>query len=200
MYSHAQHQANCLIAAPQRQQTHATHAEAVQQQQADHRSVARVLSSAGSTTTQHDDGTLHAQKQEQQPEAGMQQQKQQKPESGQQPQVQQLHHQQQQQGLAVDFVLRMEHIDEDWPALVQEINRRRDPSLPAIDVGSYTRWQPGPDKLVPRAALREMYGGVGSADMPGTLEEAYGGSNAGCREAVMRHFAGDIELLGYGYR
>lgn len=198
MYSHAQHQARCLIAS-QRQKTHAT-PEEMQRQQADHRGVARVLSSAGSTTTEGDDETLHARKQEQQQEAGMQQKKKQKPEAGQQPQVQQLHPHHQQQGLAVDFVLRMEQIDEDWPALVQEINRRREPSLPAIDVGSYTRWQPGPDKLVPRAALREMYGGVGSADMPGTLEEAYGGSNAGCREAVLRHFAGDIELLGYGYR
>jgi hypothetical protein len=40
---------------------------------------------------------------------------------------------------------------------------------------------------------------VSSADMPETLQEAYGGSNEGCREAVLRHFASDFELLGYGH-
>ncbi len=36
--------------------------------------------------------------------------------------------------LAVDFVARLEHLEEDWPLLEGLINARRGPGLPALHV------------------------------------------------------------------
>ncbi|GIM10132.1 hypothetical protein Vretimale_13906 [Volvox reticuliferus] len=43
-------------------------------------------------------------------------------------------------GLSVDYLIRYEHLHEDFANLVDILNRRRDPSLPEIR-GSRMRWR-----------------------------------------------------------
>lgn len=41
--------------------------------------------------------------------------------------------------LAVDYIAATETMEQDWPVIVKEINRRRDPKVPAIQLTAYPR-------------------------------------------------------------
>lgn len=41
--------------------------------------------------------------------------------------------------VAVDFIAATETMEQDWPLIVAEINRRRDPKVPAIELTAYPR-------------------------------------------------------------
>jgi hypothetical protein len=41
--------------------------------------------------------------------------------------------------LAVDYIAATETMELDWPVIVKQINRRRDPKVPAIQLTAYPR-------------------------------------------------------------
>lgn len=90
--------------------------------------------------------------------------------------------------LAVDVILRLDYLDEDLLFLIDEINRRRDPTLPPfpmiqagrVNVGKYMQ-------TVNNQA----------SDIPQTVEEAFSGPNAACVQNIANHYRRDFEQLGF---
>lgn len=92
--------------------------------------------------------------------------------------------------LAVDIIIRQQHLREDLPLLIAEINRRRDPLLPPIPELKISY------NLVRPPQLHKRHYDF-ATDMPHTAKEAYSGSNAKCLSLMAKHFRRDFELLGF---
>ena len=92
--------------------------------------------------------------------------------------------------LAVDFVLRQERLDEDLPLLVEEINRRRDPSLPPVPL-----FKLNATNVRRSNTLQNLYSFA--PEMPHSLGAAYTGANKECLQQIAHHYQRDFELLGY---
>lgn len=95
---------------------------------------------------------------------------------------------------AVDYIARLETLDTDFPEIIEEINKRRDPSLPAIPV--------------PKAAPKSHAGPHGecqdaAAEQLGMKRENnycdrglfYSGSHAECAEHIGRFYKEDLDRL-----
>jgi hypothetical protein len=116
---------------------------------------------------------------------------------------------------AVDFLGRVEHGDEDWQVVVDEMNKRRLPGVPEVPFSSYGhvhKVEPGQKPPEPkkkhsrpppslrmsaRRALRyvplRQPAGAACADAEGP----YCGANEHCIDAISQWYACDVEKFGY---
>lgn len=114
---------------------------------------------------------------------------------------------------AVDFLGRVEHSDEDWKIVVEEMNKRRLPGVPELPYSSYghvhavepgqkppeTRTKehtrPVPSSLSNRRSLQYLPWSTSSECSD--LDGPYCGANAHCIDAISHWFACDAEKFGY---
>ena len=92
--------------------------------------------------------------------------------------------------LAIDFIVRLERLHDDMQALVEEINRRRDPKLPPYPFIHVKK-----ANVRNKGRLQKMYSDA--VDFPLTEEEAYSGPNSGCLNHIARNYRSDFEILGF---
>ncbi|EFN58881.1 hypothetical protein CHLNCDRAFT_140783 [Chlorella variabilis] len=98
-------------------------------------------------------------------------------------------------GWAVDFIGRVEHMDEDLGAVLRELERRRPQDAPPIkqldhsleNVNGRGCNETGEGR--PHPVAKEQYCNPA---------EYYSGRHAACFAAVQRHYAGDVAMLQFG--
>lgn len=113
---------------------------------------------------------------------------------------------------AVDFLGRVEHGDEDWKVVVDEMNKRRLPGVPEVEYSSYghvhavdpnqappvrkkVHTRPVPSRYSNRRSLK--YLPWGQPDGCTNSDGPYCGANAHCVDAVSQWYACDAEKFGY---
>lgn len=114
---------------------------------------------------------------------------------------------------AVDFLGRVEHGDEDWKVVVDEMNKRRLPEVQVVQFSSYghvhaveagqkppathkkVHTRPLPSRLANRRSLKYLsWGQSGGCSEP---DGPYCGVNQHCIDAVSQWYACDAEKFGY---
>ncbi|PSC68344.1 hypothetical protein C2E20_8058 [Micractinium conductrix] len=113
-------------------------------------------------------------------------------------------------GLAVDFVARQEHLDEDLQEVFAAVNVRRDPGVPPLEppprVAQALKRKEcpgGESALLAEHQPVELKGvinwtGLQAREQYCTTAEYYSGRHAHCVESIGRFFAADVALLGGG--
>lgn len=117
---------------------------------------------------------------------------------------------------AVDFLGRVEHGDEDWKVVVNEMNARRLPGVPEVQYSSYGhvhKVEPGQKPPEPkkkqhtrpppslrmsaRRSLRYVPFGQAAGGACEDPDGPYCGANEHCIDAVSQWYACDAEKFGY---
>jgi len=94
---------------------------------------------------------------------------------------------------AVDYIARLETLDTDFPRIIEEINKRRDPSLPAIPVP-----ETAPKSHAgPHGECQDEGGEVGMKRENNYCDRGlyYSGSHAECAEHIGRFYKEDLNRL-----
>ncbi|KAI8473635.1 MAG: hypothetical protein J3K34DRAFT_518755 [Monoraphidium minutum] len=77
---------------------------------------------------------------------------------------------------AVDYIGRVEHLNDDWAEVMTEVNKRRDPSVEPVPINA----------LIPKNIRASR-----------SSKDPYSGDNAHCLDAVSRWHACDIEKFNF---